>query len=153
MSSGGNRVLSRLRSRAGRQEGFTLVELLVVVLITGILAAIAIPTFLGQKDKANDASAKSLLTTGVTTMETYYTDSQTYVGADGAGKLSAIEPSISWVLSGTSADTSKNEVLVSGLSQSGFTLSTDISPTKSYTYTKSSSGISKTCTGCTGGTW
>ena len=67
-------MLDRIRQRSGDESGFTLVELLVVMLILGILAAIAVPSFFNQRDKARDADAKSLVRTAETAMETYATD-------------------------------------------------------------------------------
>jgi type IV pilus assembly protein PilA len=88
-------MLYRLRQRTQDEGGFTLIELLVVILIIGILAAIAIPAFLSQKSKANDAAAKTQVGTLQTSIETYSTEnSGSYVGAEIA-KLKAIEPTLS----------------------------------------------------------
>lgn len=87
-------MVQNLRQRSKGEGGFTLVELLVVMLILGLLAAIAIPSFFNQREKAKDADAKSAARTAQTAMETYATDNGgSYVGAT-AAKLKAVEPTL-----------------------------------------------------------
>ena len=92
--------LQNLRAKIGArlngdsEAGFTLIELLVVMLILGILAAIALPAFFNQKEKAGDAKAKEYVHSAQVAMETYSTDHNgAYAGANEA-ELTAIEPTL-----------------------------------------------------------
>ncbi len=96
-------MLYRLRQRTQDEGGFTLIELLVVILIIGILAAIAIPSFLSQKSKAQDAQAKELARTEQTTAETIATDNNGEYTNVSLVELNKYEPSIPIVVSTTEA--------------------------------------------------
>jgi type IV pilus assembly protein PilA len=87
-------MLRKLRERAQAEQGFTLIELLVVILIIGILAAIAIPSFLNQRNKGSDAEAKSSVVTAAEAMETCSTDNGgDYTNCNKSAILS-IEPTL-----------------------------------------------------------
>jgi len=87
-------MLKRIREMKD-QDGFTLIELMVVVLIIAILIAIAIPTFLGLRERAQNRAATSDLRNALTAAKAYYTDGDTFVGFDAAEGLS-VEPSLTW---------------------------------------------------------
>jgi type IV pilus assembly protein PilA len=82
--------------RRDDEEGFTLIELMVVVLIIAILIAIAIPTFLGARQRAQDRAAQSDLRNGLTAEKTIYTDTQTYSNDTTTAGLKGVESSLKW---------------------------------------------------------
>lgn len=126
-------MLSRLRERAQGESGFTLIELLVVMLIIGLLAAIAIPAFFNQTNKAKDTQSKTYAKTASTALETYRTDHNgSYDSATVTqAQLEAIEPTLSNV---AAADFDVNTPTASGDTTSN---SYDVSvhnPTTDETY-------------------
>ena len=129
-------MLRKLHERARDEKGFTLIELLVVILIIGILAAIAIPSFINQRSKGQDAQAKAAAKTAAEAEETYFTDNQTYTGVE--SELTNIEPTLNEANALNANSTSANQYDVSVTSKS-----TDATV---YTITRNTSGVTtRTC--------
>ncbi len=130
-----------------------MIELLVVILIIGILAAIALPSFVKQSTKAQDADAKAIASVAQTTMETYATDHGSYAGAT-VSALNSIEPTL------ITSSTSDAYLSAVNATSNTYTVTATSPPTgDAFVITNTSGSVARTCTtsgtgGCSStGTW
>ena len=151
-------MIRSISPRIQEEKGFTLIELLVVILIIGILAAIAIPSFLNQRSKGNDAEAKTTAVTAAEAMETCATDNNgSYAGCT-KSSLTSIEPTLNdagtRLTVGTA--TSNSYTITVGSTRDPTNVTFVISRSSTGTTTRSCATGSNDRGGCSatsGGTW
>ena len=140
-----------------REDGFTLIELLVVVLILGLLAALAIPSFINQTGKANDSEAKNNIRVAQRAMETYFLDHNTYATAN---MNSASDPDSLITLESTLVEDPAPWIQAQNTSSYTLRVTSDAKTPVTFSLRRRSSGeVERTCTpdstgGCSSaGTW
>ena len=127
-------MLRKLRERINEEKGFTLIELLVVILIIGILAAIALPAFLGQQTKGQDSEAKSDARNAVSQIESCYANEQDYTKCD-----TAVE------LGNTGLDIGGTIVISNVTATGGYKVTATSKSTNTFSITKAAAGSDRTC--------
>jgi type IV pilus assembly protein PilA len=135
------------------ERGFTLVELLVILLLMGILAMIALPSFIGQRAKGQDTEAQTMIRTAQIALRTYETDRDTFAAT--RAQLEAIEPSLGEATADFSVSGTATTYTISEKSTSGttFTLERDASAATKRTCSVPGHALCRSTADASGNRW